>query len=322
MDTESIQALLDDNNEFPNRLLYKLSDLEAENLSEFISLWDKLPENKRYTLISNLEQLANEDTLLSFEAISRIALQDKSPRVRYIAIRSLSTYDLSVDLIPILANILTTDADSQVRSISAHILGEFVYLGEIDSIPLSKLREIEDILFNAIKTDNNPIVRMKAMEALGYSSREEITGIIQTAYDSGDSDWVASALLAMGRSYNNAWNSHVINELTNDNERIRCEAIKSAGELEIEDAIPQLLEALDDPSEEIRSASIWALSQIGGEGVFERLSQMLDDVEEDDEIELLENALDNLAFNEDFKLFDLMNIPTDELFIHDDEQFE
>ena len=304
-----IQALLDENTPFPPKYLHRLSDLESEELSLFENSWQKIPEKKRYTLLEDLETLAEADTLLYFEAISRIAIHDPSPRVRFLAIRSLSLYDISTDLIPILIDILNNDVDKEVRAIAAQTLGEFVYLGEIDSISPSRQKEVESHLIQATKKVEASLVKRRAIEALGYSSNEEVIDIIQTAYDIGELEWTVSALSAMGHSYNKRWNPYIIEHISNPNDDIRFEAIRAAGELEIKETVPVLLESLEDSSNEIRSASIWALSQIGGEGIFETLNNLLDNAEDDEEINFLEMALDNLSFNEDFKLFELLEIP-------------
>ncbi|MBA4400239.1 MAG: hypothetical protein C0396_10315 [Anaerolinea sp.] len=54
-------------------------------------------------------------------------------------------------------------------------------------------------------------------------------------------------------------------------------------------------------------AAIWSLSKIGGEKVRDTLEKALDDSEDDDEIEMLEDALENLQFTEGFNQFGLID---------------
>ncbi len=310
MVTDFVQTLISQEEELPANFLFRLSDLEPKDLSKLEKFWYKIPEAKRFSLLTKLDELANNDTILSFEAINRIAMNDASARVRYTAIRALLIYDLTPDLIPSLLDILTSDPDPEVRSVSALALGKFIYMGEVDAISSSAFHLVEEQLFKSYHEENNALVKMKIMEALGYSSNESINAIIQTAFDTGDPQWVTSALLAMGRSFNSEWKPYVAKCVSHPDESIRCEAIKSAGELEISEVVPSLVEALDDPSREIRLASIWSLSQIGGEGIFDKLNQLIEEgMVDEDEIEHIENALDNLSFNEEFRLFDLMDIP-------------
>jgi HEAT repeat protein len=91
---------------------------------------------------------------------------------------------------------------------------------------------------------------------------------------------------------------------------VRAEAVRAAGELEISEAVPNLLELLDDSNEAVRSAAIWSLSQIGGEGVRERLEQLQEETEDEEEADFIESALDNLAFTEEFQLYSLFDLPS------------
>jgi len=94
---------------------------------------------------------------------------------------------------------------------------------------------------------------------------------------------------------------------------IRLEAARAAGELEIKRAGPMLIEMLNDPDNDVRAAVIWSLSQIGGQGVAEALGDFMDENEDEEEVALLEEALDNLAFNEGFGSFDLFDFDEDDL---------
>jgi hypothetical protein len=70
----------------------------------------------------------------------------------------------------------------------------------------------------------------------------------------------------------------------------------------------------EEEDETVLSAIIWSLSQIGGEDVRTYLENLLDQIEDDDQIAFLEEALDNLAFTEDLERFDLLAFdPEDEL---------
>jgi HEAT repeat protein len=116
-----------------------------------------------------------------------------------------------------------------------------------------------------------------------------------------------SALVAMGRSSDERWEPEVNEMLDNKFPSLRAEAARAAGELEMKDGAQRLLELLDDSDDEVRQAAIWSLSQIGGEGVREALEELLEKADEDKEASLLESALDNLTFTEDFRLFSLFD---------------
>ena len=62
----------------------------------------------------------------------------------------------------------------------------------------------------------------------------------------------------------------------------------------------------EEEEQDITSAVIWSLSQIGGEDVRTYLENLLDQIDDDDQLEFLEDALDNLAFTEDLDRSDLL----------------
>jgi HEAT repeat protein len=165
---------------------------------------------------------------------------------------------------------------------------------------------------------DDKLVRRRALEALGFSSRDEVSPLIEKAYTMKDADWQISALFAMGRSADARWKSHVLARLEDSRPAVRAEAIAAAGELELKDAIKPLLKMVRDDDEDVRIAAIWSLSQIGGERVAEALEALLEKTEDEDETELLEDALDNLAFTEDMRNFALLDIPDEDTDLNND----
>jgi HEAT repeat protein len=119
----------------------------------------------------------------------------------------------------------------------------------------------------------------------------------------------------MGRSADERWSDSVTRSLIHVDDRIRKAAVQAAGELSLPSARPILLKMLGEEEDAtILSAVIWSLSQIGGEDVRTYLENLMDQLEDDEQIEFLEEALDNLAFTEDLDRFDLMSYdPGDEL---------
>ena len=101
--------------------------------------------------------------------------------------------------------------------------------------------------------------------------------------------------------------------LDHPNPVVQEEAVRAVGELEIKHASPQLLEMLPYAEPELRPILIWSLSMIGGRGVADQFSLMLDETEDDDEMILLEEALDNLAFNEGLDDFALLDFTEEDL---------
>jgi len=293
---------------FSPRYLYRLSDLEESDLEKLRAIWGKIPVRRRQALMQDVEELSSKDTLLNFVALSRFALQDEDPRVRLLAVCTLGDYEEN-NLIQVFLQLLKTDGDTEVREAAARALGRFVYAGELDEISATLLRTIEDTLLSVINSEELPGIRRAALEAMGYSSRDEIIPIIETAFTSNDQNWKASAVFAMGRSANIDWQPQIMATLQSKLPLLRCQAARAAGELEISEAIPYLIELIDDPDDDTRLASIWSLSQIGGEGVRETLERMQEETEDDRDYDFLESALENLSFNEDLQLMPLFDFP-------------
>jgi HEAT repeat protein len=312
-----IDALLDVETPLNPRYLYRLSDLESPELEQLQAVWPKIPAWRRQALLNDIEELNESDMLLSFESLGRLALQDDDAKVRLLAVHILWESE-EKNLIPTFIRLMTTDPDSEVRAASASALGRFVYAGELEEIPQHTLQKIEDVLLATVNGSDAPEVRRSALESLGYSSRDEVTSLVEKAFASDDKYWKASSLFAMGRSANQRWTPTVLAMLQSNLPLLRSEAARAAGELEITEAVPTLLDLLDDPDDNTRQASIWSLSQIGGEGVRDALQSLYDETDSEQELELLESALDNLTFNEDLQLVPMFDFPESE---EDDEDW-
>lgn len=311
-----LTALLDREKVFPPAYLRRLSDLEGRDLQALESIWPQVIPSRRLSVLEDLEDLAEADTLVSFEAVGRMSLTDEDPRVRAVAIR-LMWEDENQNLVPIFIRMLNDDPDPAVRAAAATALGQFVYLGELEKIPENLLRDVEENLLSVISSPEEALIRRRALESMGYSGRKEMAGLIREAYNTNDPDWMSSALFAMGRSADSAWAPDVVRMLRHPKVNVQLEAVRAAGNLEIETARRALLDLLEEEAQdsEVRAATIWSLSQIGGEEVRETLEQILDETEDEEEAELVENALDNLTFTEDvgmFGMFDFANRPEED----------
>jgi HEAT repeat protein len=301
-----ITTMLGEGTPLESRFLYRLSDLNDTDLLLLKDNWERIPLPRRQALLKDLEEMSKSDYLLYFAEVGQLAINDPDPDVRLHAVQLLSEYEIN-HLIPIFMEMLIKDADTKVRAACATALGPFDYLGEIEELQSSTLQQIEDHLLKVINGTDDQLVRRRALEAMGFSSREEIPPLIEAAYHSGNNEWLVTALFAMGRSANSRWNPQVLKMLDHILPAVRAEAATAAGELEISEAVPHLIELLDDSEAAVRSAAIWSLSQIGGEGVRDALVLLLDATEDEDEADLVEAALDNLTFTEDMNLFTMLD---------------
>lgn len=306
-----IQALLDPEKTFPVDYIYHLSDLEEKELQSLRDAWMDVPAWRRRDVLKEAEAIGEVDFLLSFQALARFAVEDEDSQVRLSALRALRVFE-EPDLIPVFLDHLRTEESPLLKSAAATCLGTFVYKGELEEIPPETKTEIEDALLEVAHGSDNELAR-KAMEALSFSERKEVVALIETAYFSGNREWVASALYSMGRSANKRWQPQVMAELGSADVDIREQAARAAGELNIRESLEPLLDLMEDPDEHVRNAAIWSLSQLGGEGVRDALEYAYGEARDEEEEEFLENALDNLAFTEEVELFGLFDFSDEDI---------
>ncbi len=305
-----ITALLDDQKPFPPAYLQRFSDLTALELQELKTAWPNVNPERKTNLLTDLEDLADVETLVNFSDLARQLVSDPLPSVRATAIRLLWE-ELDNKLIPTFLSIMEKDPDDVVRATAATALGQFIYLGELDEVPPAAHSRIEDALLKKVNGPDAPLVRRRALEALGYSSRHEVPPLIRKYYHSTETEWVVSALYAMGRSLDPQWEQDVLTSIASPDPEIKFEAVRAAGPLEFSSARSLLLDMLDHAEtldDELRSAVIWSLSQIGGEGVAEVFEKLYEETEDDEEIEFLELAVENLEFKENGDEFDFFSV--------------
>ena len=307
-----LDTLLEDSQAIPKGYLNSFSDIEPDALESLQEAWPRIGLDRKLLLLDLLNTLANEDTLVSFDDLGRALLMDSEPQVRTRAMRLLIECE-DVRLVPTYIDIVTNDADVTVRAEAASMLGFFVQLGEFEDIPEDVHHQIEDVLLTEVNGEDEHSVQRRALEALGFSSRKEVPGLIQASFDRPSPDWKASAMFAMGRSNDQRWAEHVLRMIVSENQRIRLAAVQAAGELALKAARPLLLRLLEEEYDDaVMGAGIWSLSQIGGEDVRLYLQNLLDNVEDDAQAVFLEEALDNLTFTEDMSSFDLLALDADE----------
>ena len=313
-----IEALLNEEITLNPQFFFRLSDLEGKDVENLKTAWPRIPVWRRRALLEDIESLAEDNYLLSYESVCRIAIDDDDPQVRFLAIRPMFTYEPE-DLLPQILQMLEADPDENVRAACASALGKFVFLGEIDELSQKTNRKIVDCLLRVAKSQGSTEVRQRALEALGFSSSIEVPKLIDEALKQNDTEWLISALFAMGRTYDSRWIPNVISMLDHQLPAVRFEAARAAGELEISAAAPQLLDLLDDSNDDVRFAAAWSLSQIGGEGVLEALDDLHKSVYDHEGADLIQDAIDNLLFNEEMAMFGLLDFTEEDDYLEQNQ---
>ena len=315
-----LDHLLDSKKNIPHSHLRLYSDLDPKSLQLFMDAWRGVKPRRKIQLLDALLEHFDADTTVSYEELGRALLNDPAGEIRARAIRLLAKID-DPRLTDSFVAILLDDAELAPRLEAAALLGEYILLAELDKLDGAMRQKIEKALVAVVRGNDDSSLRKCALEALGYSSNIELTGLIESAYERADPTWVASALRAMGRSLDDErWREDVVSCLLDEDPRVRLAAVEAAGELLIEEASPILLRMLEDEEEDddVASAAIWSLSQTGGEDARIYLVNLIETTEDEEALEYLESALENLDFNEELDKFDLLDFDEDELIDLDD----
>ena len=329
-DAEALQHYLEDSEFIPPKDFFEdFSDLTSNDLNTFTEVWKNGSIQRKLDFFEALNDTIERSTLVSYEALGMVLLNDPMPAVRKSAIELLwesEDYRFADALLPIAKD----DSDISVQIAAVEALGTFVYLGEVDKFSWDKKEIIEDYLLDVLHSDEIEYKQQKALESLGYSSLDEINELIQEAIDRFDHEWLLSAVITIGRTIDEYWIPFIMENLDHQDDDIQLEAIRAAGELEIDAAaefLISLIEDADEISDDYYTTIVWSLSQIGGPKAIELIQTLLDNAEDENDIEFLESALDNVEIKQgsdglDFFSFDPNNDHFHEEAWADDEDEE
>lgn len=275
-----------------------LSDLGTDQARTLAKIWSQLPVVYRRDLISRMEEEARKNFELDFTAIARISLADDDPEVRGHAVRALWECD-DLKLADRFLQLLEKDADPLVRACAADALGSFMDRAELEEIPADVSARVERGLIGAFRGTDDLDVRRKALESISFLSNAQVSDMIQTAYRHPDERMRVSALKAMGRTFDSQWSDQVVQEMKSVSHAMRAEASRAAGELVLRKTVPLLVQLLEDADSSVRRNAIWSLGEIGGTAARHALEKLQNRTDEDDEeSDLVEEALDNAEFQE------------------------
>ncbi|GAP20500.1 HEAT repeat domain-containing protein [Leptolinea tardivitalis] len=304
-----LDALVENGKPFPASYLTRFSDIQSSDLALLKKTWEDVKPKRRLNLVEDLIKFNEKTTIACFDDVAVFFLTDDDARVRTAAIRLLRESE-DPRIVERLIKLLEKDKQLIVRAAAAGGLGPFVLLGELDKISAEKLAHIERVLLSRITGTDDDLVRRSALEAMGYSSRKEMVNLISEAFEENDPDWVASSLVAMGRSASDEWEMHILRSLFHPDPVVRIEAIRAAGSLNLTRAVEPLLELLDagESNKELRFAAIWALSEIGGEKANAALESLLDNAATDEEADFIEDAIDNIGYGDSSLGLDFLDL--------------
>ncbi len=287
-----LEGLADENSPLRAALLYRLSEPLPEDMAALKERWPLIPVERRRLLLSRMAEASETNFDLDFTTVALFALDDEDEEVRCHAIDALwAAEDPAVPRR--LVKMLQLDESAEVRAAAAEALGRFVLEGELGRLSPALTELVESALLEIWFDESDTFeVRRRALESIAYSSRDEVPSLIQEAADHYDLKMQASALFAMGRHCDKRWAPYIASALNHAEPEMRFEAARAAGELELADAVPRLIEMLHEEDREIKEAAIWALGEIGGPEAERALLALSEhDDLDDDLLEAIEDAL-------------------------------
>jgi HEAT repeat protein len=287
-----------------NSRLIELSDLSSQELGVLKQAWLSIEPKRRCQIISRLVELARDNLEYNFDGVFKNCLEDKNANVRSEAIEGLWESE-EPSLIDPLVNMLEKDSSEEVQIAAAMALSKFAMLAEYGKLNSTYTAKIGQALLGVISDRSRSMeVQRRALEAAAPLSLPQVKEAIAEAYQSHDAKLKVSSIYSMGKSCDPYWLSILLKELSNADAEIRYEAAGACGELEEEEAVPQLVELIDDSDIDVQLTAIQSLGKIGGTKAKECLKERLDNSSVAIR-QAAEQALQELQEQEDLSSFDM-----------------
>ncbi len=280
---------------FPNSdIAVGFSGLTADEFEIIRPAWESISPEGRVRIIRDLADMSEADYSRHYETLGYQALDDKVSEVRKEAVDLLWIVE-SPALMEKLASMVNHDTSEAVRVRSLSELGRFLLLGEYEEIPEETVLPVQEQLLSLFNSTTESIeIRRRALEAFSNSSHAQVKSSIETAYADKHHLMKVSAVFAMGRSCDARWETHILNELDNDYEDIRYEAARSAGQIELESAVPRLIELAEEDDREIQEVVVWSLGEIANSDAIQALYNLQESLDDNDS---LNDAIDDAIMN-------------------------
>lgn len=274
--------------------LRRLSALDKNAAKPFLEVFARMSEERRLDFIETLSEIADDDPELDFTLIFAIGIRDTDDGVRARSVAALWESD-SRDFMITLLDMIRNDSSEEVRAAAASNLRRFANMADEGRLLAKDKHRIADALLETIHNFNEPVsIRRRAVESLGALAIPERDQEIRAAFNSGDPKMKASAIYAMGITFDDKWLPDILKEIHNPDAEVRYEAATACGELEAQSAILALLPLVKDVDTRTRLAAITSLGQMGGPQARRMLEQLM---LSDDEV-VSQTAEEALAMSE------------------------
>ena len=291
--------------------LQLLSDAEARDVRAIMPLWNEIPENKKRDFLDELYNKYENDTRVNYENFAVALLDDPSDLVKILGLLLLGENNQSkvADLVLRLAK-NSKDEDVQVGAISR--LGLYIELFVNQDMAWPASKDVFDYLLATTQDPNNRIAQA-ALKSLATFDDPLLEDLIGRAFAHNEASWQEAGIYAAGKVSDTQWLGNILNALQHPDIDVRLAAVSVCGNNMISASRQPLIEMLEDEeNDEIFHNIIWSLSCIGGEDVRTVIEAIMAETEEEMEIEMLEEALENLSLTEEMEQFDIFKFDADD----------
>lgn len=221
--------------------------------------------------------LAREHVDLVFGRALRVALDDDDATVRQLAVAGLWE-DPGSDVADQLIELAQGDDSPDVRAQAARGLGHVASRSVRGEQNEDLGDEVYDVLYRLAVDPLAPLpVQAGAVEAIGVFGGEAIHDLIESAFDSEESELQTAAVAAMARSMDSSWLDSVLSALRSRDPELRREAAIACGAFGDVQAVAELAQVAADPMPAVRRAALRALSEIGGRAATRVLEHAAED---------------------------------------------
>jgi HEAT repeat protein len=274
--TDTLVLLFTDES-IPIQHLYRLSDMDEQQTSEFRQRWSAASDERRMEIARHLADLSENNFVVDFMPIFASILQDSYALVRVAALDGLWDCEDEKLVDPII-NLMVNDPMIEVRVAAARSLAHFIMMYEWEQLPGTKLPAVFEALRGTYEDPETALpVKGAALEAMGPYSDPKVGEFIEESYEGSSPELQQSALFAMGTSANPRWLPILLDEMESPFVEMRAEAARAAGAIGASDSVSQLSELIFDEDVDVAIAAIVALAQIGGAQADRVLEELLSD---------------------------------------------
>jgi hypothetical protein len=286
------------------KVFYGLSDITPDQQKQLEPVWRDLPTSYKHKMLVAFTEASEADFELSYKQVGLLGLKDESSLIRAASV-DLLWDDESVDTLRLFLKLIRTDDSPEVKARALVGLGKFILLGEYEEIPEIMALDAQQLALSLHTDPKQPLeIRRRALEALSNSSHAQKDKLIREAYNSREHLLRVSAVFAMGRTCDEKWQDILLEELDSSDNEIVYEAVRACGEIQLSSSVRQLGELILGDDREIQIMAIWSLGEIGGKHALDILTSLQESEEDEDLLQIIDEALDVASFSLTGAMFD------------------